>query len=179
MNTTRLSISSVLAGVLLIFVACGGGSDATDTPTSSAAPTNSERTTSPTPTDSVTNAISAAYLRYWDGYSDAVFNLDETHLTDVMTDPQLTRTQQEIAGLRQRGRAAKIVVTHNFFVASVDSNAGTATIYDEYTNSSYEVDAATHEEVGAPPSPATISDTYYLVYDGGVWKVSDGVRQGS
>jgi hypothetical protein len=111
-------------------------------------------------------------------YAEAVFDLNESKLPEVMTGPQLDRTRREIDSLRQRGRAAKIVVEHNSFIAELDPVAGTATIHDEYTNRSYEVDAETKQAVGQAASGTVLTDTYFLVKEDGTWKVRDGIRQG-
>ncbi len=173
--------AAFLAVCIIMLAACGGGGDnansRSSTSTSTALPTTPGAT--PTASSSVKDEVSAAYLHYWDVYADAVYNLDETRLQGVMTGPQLQRTREEIGSLRQRGRAAKIVVEHNFFVADLDVAAGTATIRDEYTNSSYEIDAVTKEMVGAAAHGTVVSDNYFLVKDGEVWKVRDGTRQGA
>jgi hypothetical protein len=176
MSWVRFFFGFILVMGTGIVIACGGGNDSTATP--STAPSPAPSTVSPPTTGSSDGEVGAAYLHYWDVYSGAVYNLDDTQLASVMTGSQLLRTQQEVADLRQRGRAAKIVVEHNFFVAALDDAAGTATVYDQYTNSSYEVDATTHETVAAAASATMLSDTYYLVKEGGAWKVRDGVRQG-
>lgn len=170
-------------GIAVVFalfaVACNagdGGETRTESPTPAATRTATPAAT-PTATPSIEQEVSEAYLRYWEVYADAVFNLDETRLPEVMTEPQLQRTQQEIESLCQRGRAAKIVVEHDFFIAELDPVGETATIHDEYTNSSYEVDAQTREMVGQPAPGTVLTDTYFLVKEGGVWKVRDGIRQ--
>jgi len=168
-----LTIPVILWGL----AACDGGNDqdkSDTTPTAARTSTAGTATSSPPAEDE----ISAAYLKYWDVYADAVFNLDETGLEEVLTGPQLQRTRYEINSLRQRARAAKIVVEHNFLIVDQDAAAGTATIRDGYTNSSYEVDAASKEIVGDPAPGTVLTDTYFLVKEGGVWKVQDGIRQG-
>jgi hypothetical protein len=178
MNRMRLTLALAVLTATAILAACGSddGGGRSSTPTLAPSPTTTAAT--PTTSPSGEGEVSAAYLHYWDVYSDAVYNLDEIHLSEVMTGTQLARTQQEIAGLRQRGRAAKIVVEHDFFVAALDVGAGSATIHDQYTNSSYEVDAQTHAMVGDPATATMLTDTYFLVKEGEAWKVRDGARQG-
>lgn len=164
----------------LFAVACNGGDGGQNERDRSPTPAATRTATpeaSPTATPSVEEEVSEAYLRYWSVYADAVFNLDETRLAQVMSGPQLQRTRQEIENLRQRGRAAKIVVEHDFFIAELDPVAGTATVRDEYANRSYEVDAETKEMVGQAAPGTVITDTYFLVKEGGAWKVRDGIRQ--
>lgn len=171
----------IVVALALFAVACNGGGDggqdARDGSPTPAATRTAGPQASPTPTPSIEQEVSEAYLRYWEVYADAVFNLDENRLADVTTGPNLERTRQEIERLRQRGRAAKIVVEHNFFIAELDPVAGTATVRDEYTNRSYEVDAQTKEMVGQAAPGTVLSDTYFLVKEGGAWKVRDGIRQ--
>ncbi len=170
----------IVVAFALFVVACNGGGDGGGIRTESPTPATTRTATpaaTPTATPSIEQEVSEAYLRYWEVYADAVFNLDETRLSEVMTGPQLQRTRQEIESLRQRGRAAKIVVEHNFFIAELDPVAETATIRDEYTNKSYEVDAQTKEMVGQPAPGTVLTDTYFLLKEGGAWKVRDGIRQ--
>ena len=173
MRTMHLILALTLLPPAL--VACNGDDDSDATPIRSATPFMSE-TVEPSSSPSVEDEVGEAYLRYWDVYADAVFNLDESRLEGVMTGPQLQRTLEEIASLREQGRAAKIEVEHNFFVLDVDLAAGTAAVRDEYANRSYLVDAETKELIGQPASGETIKDTFSLTREGGTWKVRDSVR---
>ncbi len=174
---------ALLVPAALLISSCGGGqSPSTDTSghpsISSPSPAATIRVT-PTPSPSADQLVSQAYLKYWQVYADAVFNLDDSKLAEVMTGPHLDRVRQEIESLRQRGRAAKIVVEHNFVIVDLNVAAGTATIHDDYANKSYEVDAQTKQMVGQPASGTVIRDNYFLVVEGGTWKVRDATRQGS
>jgi len=180
--TRRFALLATVAVMGLMLAACGDGGNEgdsvrTESPTPAATRTAVPEA-SPTSTPSIEQEVSEAYLRYWEVYADAVFNLDESKLPEVMTGPQLDRTRREIDGLRQRGRAAKIVVEHNSFIAELDPVAGTATMHDEYTNRSYEVDAETKQIVGQAAPGTVLTDTYFLVKEDGTWKVRDGIRQG-
>ena len=180
MDMTVLRRFGILAVLTLLLAACNGGDGDQSTPSASSTPAATQTAmpaVSPTATPSVEQEVSKAYLQYWEIYADAVFNLDESRLAEVMMSPHLERTQREIDNLRQRGRAAKIVVEHNFVVLKLDPAAGTATIRDEYTNRSYEVDAQTKDMVGQAGSGTVLTDTYFLVKDGGTWKVRDGIRE--
>jgi len=169
----------LLIALPLVLTACGGGSTQTTPAASPTAPPTATvaPTVAPSATPSVEEEVSEAYLHYWDVYANAVFSLDDSRLPEVMTDPDLERARQEVEALRQRGRAAKIVVEHNFVVLQLDQVAGSATIRDEYTNKSYEVDAQTKEMVGNAPQGNTLTDTYFLIKEGGTWKVRDGIRE--
>lgn len=179
----RLALVVTLALIVVVLAACKGGGGQPATPTGEPSPTASPAATAtaeatPTPTPSVEEEVSEAYLNYWQVYADAVFDLDETRLTEAMSEQQLERTRQEIENLRQRGRAAKIVVEHDFFIVDLDPVAGTATVRDQYANRSYEVDAETKEMIGEAAPGTLVTDTYFLVKEGETWKVRDGIRQG-
>jgi Cys-tRNA synthase (O-phospho-L-seryl-tRNA:Cys-tRNA synthase) len=172
MKTTHLILTLALLSVAAV-VACGGDDDSDNTPTASAIQST---TASPSTTPSVEDEVGAAYLNYWDVYTEAVFNLDESRLEEVMTGPQLQRTLEEVSSLRQQNRAAKIDVEHNFVVLNLDLKAGTAVVRDEYANHSSFVDAETKELIGQPAGGEIIEDTYSLTQVGEAWKVEDSVR---
>src|SRR5579883_228391 len=44
--------------------------------------------------------IEATYLRYWQIYSDAVLNLDASHLSDVLAGKALQLVTDEVGGLK-------------------------------------------------------------------------------
>lgn len=171
--TATIALLLLLAGFA---VACNGDDDSDGTPTASTTP-SATATASSSATPSVEDEVEAAYLDYWDVYSDAVFNLDESDLEQVMAGPLLERTLEEIDSLRQQNRAAKIDVEHNFAVLDVDSAAGTAVVRDAYANRSSFVDANTKELIGQPAGGEIITDTYSLRLVDGTWKVEDSVRE--
>ena len=177
MNMTLLPRLGVVIVLAFLLVGCNGGGETRDASPTPPATQTPAPTAVPTATPSVEQQVSEAYLHYWDIYADAVFNLDDSRLPEVMTAPDLERARQEVEALRQRGRGAKIVVEHNFVILQLDQVAGSATIRDEYTNKSYEVDAQTEEMVGKAPQGNVLTDTYFLVKEGGTWKVRDGIRE--
>ena len=177
----RLALLAASGVIALLLAACNGGGGEPRTPTGEASPTASSAVTATaeaTPTPTVEEEVSEAYLNYWQVYADAVFDLDETRLTAAMSEQQLERTRQEIDSLRNRGRAAKIVVEHDFLIVDLDPVAATATVRDQYANRSYEVDAETKEMIGEAAPGTLVTDTYFLVKEGETWKVRDGIRQG-
>ena len=177
----QVGLLAALAVVVVALGACNGGGGEPTTPAGEPSPGPSPAVTATaeaTPTPALEDQVSEAYLDYWQVYADAVFDLDETRLTEAMTGQQLERTRQEIESLRQKGRAAKIVVEHDFFIVDVDPVAGTARIRDQYANRSYEVDAETKEMIGEAAPGTLVTDTYLLVKEGETWKVRDGIRQG-
>ncbi|MDR7551262.1 MAG: hypothetical protein QN131_15215, partial [Armatimonadota bacterium] len=95
--------ASVLLGILL--AACNGATPSSEpTPKESPSPAGTV-TVELTPTASPEEAVKQAYLHYWEVYSEALFNLDSSRLSEVMTGPRLERALQEIERLQEQGRA--------------------------------------------------------------------------
>lgn len=114
-------------------------------------------------------AVDQAYLRYWDVYTAALYSLDTSHLGEVMAGDELDQARQTIEGLRRDGHAAKIDVEHHF--AIIDLTDSTATIQDEYLNTSYLVNAETKQPVGTPTSGEKQTISCQLRLLDGTWKV--------
>lgn len=168
-----LSASALLA----IFLAgCNGGAPSQE-PIPTEAPSPSPAVTvEPTPTAAPEEAVKEAYLHYWGVYAEALFNLDSSRLSEVMTGPRLERALQEIEQLEEQGRAVKIVVENRPVVVEVQRDE--ALVLDEYENRSYLIDAATKEPLSEPPTRGeTIRDRVTLTRVGDTWKVLDTVRE--
>lgn len=180
----RLAITVALAALTLAVFGCGGGEGEGErvngqgsrspaaTATATAAPTH---TPTATATLSPEEEVEAAYLRYWDVYADAVYNLDTSRLPDVMTGPRLERGLNEIQQLRDEGRAVDIVVENHPVVVQIEGDR--AVVYDEYENRSYFIDPTTKEALSHPEGSQTIRDTVTLTRVGQTWKVLDTVRE--
>jgi hypothetical protein len=177
MRQCSIELSRFLALTVLLYAlaACNGGNDKDKGDTTPTADNTTPEATA-TSTPSVEDEVSAAYLKYWDVYADAVFSLDGADLPSVMTGSELDRTVAEIDRLRQQNRAAKIEVEHNLFIVELDPTAGAASVRDEYANHSYFVNADTKEIIGQPAGGEIIKDTYFLTRVGETWKVRDSVR---
>jgi hypothetical protein len=121
-----------------------------------------------------TQAVSQAYLHYWDVYSNALYALDPSHLEDVLAGDELNRSRDAIDSLRSEGHAAKTEVQHHFAIIALTED--TATIQDEFLNKSYLVDATTRQAFQTPTSgnPETISCQLKLL--DGTWKVVSVVK---
>ncbi len=169
--TGTLALLLLLAGFA---VACNGDDDSDGTPTAPTTPSTTA-TASSSPTPSVEDEVEAAYLNYWDVYSDAVYNLDSSHLSQVMTGPRLDRAIDEVNDLLQQGRAVEIDVVNSPAVIQVDGSS--AVLLDEYENSSRFIDPQTKEPLSSPAEPQTIRDTVTLNLIDGTWKVYDSVRE--
>jgi hypothetical protein len=170
------AIAAIGIAALVIGSACRGSQSSGRTTTATAVGSAAPSATA-TPARSPEEEVGTAYLAYWDVYAQAVLTLDNSHLADAMTGMMLDQTTQEIANLRQRGRAAMIQVEHHFLVTKVDKGAGVATVVDDYLDKSYQLDANTKQPVAtATPIGIRISDTYFLVWTGEKWKVRNGIR---
>ncbi|MCZ7576319.1 MAG: hypothetical protein M5U18_04415 [Dehalococcoidia bacterium] len=167
----------VMGGLLAMVVAACGGEDAEPTATATAPmPTSTPTVPQPTATPDPEAEVLAAYARYWDVYTEALRNRDDSRLDEVMTGPRLQRGLQEIADLRAEGRAIQLVVQPNPVVLEISEDF--ALVSDEYENNSYYIDPVTKQPVGATPvGSETLIDLTTLQRVGGVWKVSDGVRE--
>lgn len=178
MNGPR--VRTVVVGILLALAvtACGGGG-AEPTPTATATVTNPSPTATapqPTATPDPEAEVLAAYAKYWEVYTEALRNRDDSRLDEVMTGPRLQRGLQEIADLQTEGRAIQLVVQPNPVVLEIGEDL--ALVSDEYENNSYYIDPVTKQPAGATPvGSETLRDLTTLQRVGDVWKVSDGVRE--
>lgn len=126
-------------------------------------------------TPSGAQEVEQAYLKYWEVYSEAMYTLRTSRLSEVAAGERLEQAVVEVEKLKAQGKAAKIDVEHHFFV--FDATANSAKVHDEYVNNSYAIDPETKQPVGAPGKSESIIDTYFLERIDGVWKVVRGVRE--
>jgi hypothetical protein len=169
-----LSASAMLA---IVLAACNGGPPSHQpTPTEAPSPFLGQATAEPTATGSPEQTVKEAYLHYWGVYSEALFNLDSSRLSEVMTGPRLERALQEIERLEKQDRAVKIVVENRPVVVQVEGDQ--AVVLDEYENRSHFIDPETKEPLSEPPTTGeTIRDRVTLTRVGDTWKVLDTVRE--
>ena len=172
--------------VMLLGAGCGGGgSDATPTTTvptitsttstASSTTTAPERPTSTTTTTydpaSVEGEVEAAYLKSWDVYADAVYNLrlDEAALAEVYAGKHLDTKRTEIERRIADGRSALVLVDHDYSVQVVDTE--TAIVIDTYLNHQVLVDPKT--KVPLEPDPAEqVNDIVTMRLTSSKWKVA-------
>lgn len=170
---------TVIALVGLVMVACNRGSSGQSTATATPSVTQNPTPVSPGPTTTTTPSveedIAAAYRRYWEIYAEALFELEEGKLAEVMTGPRLERGLEEIKSLRADRQAVRSVLDLDPAVVSIRENE--ATVIDEYENGSYLIDPVTKEPIAGHGSPVLIREAFTLVHVEGVWKVFDSVRQ--
>lgn len=106
------------------------------TPTATSEPTE-------TPAASIEDEVAEAYLAHWDAYADAVLNLDISLVEDYATGEELEAIRSEIEQLRADGVALRVVVEHDFVVASVEDSR--AVVLDEIVSNSFYVDPETKQ----------------------------------
>lgn len=167
---------------LLSAGACGDdGDDATATTTTRPTTTSTSTTTtvperpiSTTTTafdpTSVEGQVEAAYLKSWDVYADAVYNLelDETALALVCGDPYLTTVRDEIERRIADGAAALVSVEHNYTIQLDGSDL--AYLVDEYRNHQRLIDPVSKKPIEDDPNE-TLVDLVTLRRVDGVWRV--------
>ncbi|MFZ6002949.1 MAG: hypothetical protein ACOYXM_03365 [Actinomycetota bacterium] len=174
----------VTAGCLVLALgvsACGGdGGGAAPTTTDGALVTSTtstapERQASTTTTayapTSVEGEVEAAYLRSWDVYADAVYNLelDEQKLAEVYAGDYLATVTAEIEARVQEARAALVRVEHDYSVEVVDDT--TAAVVDRYRNHQVLIDPRSKQPVEPDPDEEVV-DVITLTLIGGEWKVT-------
>jgi len=173
-----------LGTALAIAVAsCGGGGDPEGTATTTTEPvertatttTAPERETSTTTTAfdpaSVEGQVEAAYLKSWDVYADAVYDLhlDEAALAEVFAERSLeTRTNEVVDRIAER-RAALVRLDHNYQVAVVDSS--TAAVLDHFRNHQVLIDSVTRKPIEPDPDELLLVNFQMKLIDG-LWKVT-------
>ncbi len=179
---TRLLILAIGLCAVLPLVACGGDSDASDTPTPdtrTSSPVASTATSVPTTvTPSPEDEVLAAYADYWEVYAAALRDRDSSHLAEVMTGPRLDRGLQEVAALEAQGRAIALMVESDPVVLRCAAIKHTSRTVPE--QQLLHRPRGTKQPVGATPTaPETLKDTVTMQRVDGVWKVRDGVREES
>jgi hypothetical protein len=130
-----------------------------------------------TPTATVDPQLQAevedAYKTYWDVRAQALFNLDTSHLPEVMAGDHLAAIQDLIAQLRAEGHAIQTSVQHNYVVSQASNEH--ATVVDEYVDNSVYIDPTSHIELSEPKG-TTVREQYEINKIGGTWRVVSLVR---
>ena len=130
----------------------------------------------PTGADTPEAQIRSAYQKYLDVYSQAVLNLDGSHLAEILDGRALKLVTDEVNGLKSQGRPVKIVEDQRF-IALTDVTMQSGTLVDEYTSRSVFIDAATHQPLPRTGPPTHVRQSYVFQNENGVWKIVDGTRQ--
>lgn len=173
--------------VLTVAVASCSGGDTDAAPSTTAEPTSTTTSVPERPASTTTTAfdpatiegeVEAAYLRSWDVYADAVYNLhlDEQALAEVFAEEHLQTKVDEIRGRVEDGRAALVRIDHDYEIDLVDDS--TAIVIDRYQNHQVLIDPETKEPIEADPDELVV-DAITLRLISGAWKVTLKERVGS
>jgi hypothetical protein len=127
----------------------------------------------PTVTPEAAAEIGDAYQAYWQVRAEALYELDTSHLQEVMAGEHLSAAEDLIEQLRSEGRAIQTNVSHNYVV--IDASTDAAKVADDYTDDSVYVDATTRTEL-TQPTGATIREQYQMNKIEGIWRVTSLVR---
>jgi hypothetical protein len=143
---------------------------ATATPEPLDSPSPSPR---PTVDPALAEEVSRAYEHYWQVRAEALFDLDPSHLPDVMAGDHLAAVQKLITELQSEGRAIQTDVEHHYAVSGAAGDR--AEVTDTYISNSVYVDLATRAPLSEPTADH-VGETYELSRLGGTWKVVTLVR---
>ncbi|HEV7666386.1 MAG TPA: hypothetical protein VGQ62_22820, partial [Chloroflexota bacterium] len=136
---------------------------------------NGEPTATARPTlDPVSVAeIDQAYDKYWQVRSQALLNLDKSHLAEAMGGAHLNSISQRIDELKIEQRAIKTDVDHESRVVSLSGDI--AQLVDDYISNSVYVDPVSNQPL-TDPSSDELQVLYTLNKTAGTWRVVDSVR---
>jgi hypothetical protein len=128
----------------------------------------------------ITFVLNHDYQEFWQFRTQALAQLDDIYLPEVMAGAELDAEMAGLHQLKADGKAQIVVVENHpeIWYASPDE----AVIYDPYVSRSYFVDAKTRKPLGDGPAsgPSTVSIAYHLTkhpdhFGSPVWKVDDAV----
>jgi hypothetical protein len=175
----RVTLCTALA---VAVASCTGGDDPEGAPTTTVTAegttttaTAPERPTSTTTTafdpTSVEGAVEAAYLRSWDVYADAVYDLelDEAALAEVYAGDALATLQTEITRRISDVTPSLVKVEHDYEVTF--SGAGTASVIDSIVNHQVLIDPATKEAIEEDPAEPQLLNFKMELLEG-EWRVT-------
>lgn len=132
-----------------------------------------EPTTTPTVSPEEAKEIGDAYQTYWQVRAEALYDLDTSHLPDVMAGEHLADAEDLIAQLRNEGRAIETKVSHKYVVFQATDT--TAKIADQYVDDSIYIDPTSHAELSQAQG-GTLLEQYDMEKIDGTWKVVSLVR---
>lgn len=163
--------------------ACSGDDGEAPTTTEADRTTTSEDVTTTTaperPASTTTTAydptavegqVEAAYLRSWDVYADAVYNLelDEQALAEVYAGEALKTVRDEIRRRIAERRPSLVRVAHDYRVTVTGS---TATVLDRFVNHQVALDPETLAPTEDDPNEQTLIN-FALKLSQGAWRVT-------
>ena len=147
---------------------------ATPVPTAvTAQAATADSTPTPTVEPQLADEVGRAYVKFWRVQSQALLELDTSHLSDVMDGDYLASVEKRIDELRDEGRAIKAEVRLNYSV--VQAGADSASIVDQFEDNSVYVAIGTDQALSEPTADH-LAVLYTLRKVSGAWKVVDSVR---
>jgi hypothetical protein len=129
-------------------------------------------TSTPTVEPTLAAEVGTAYEHYWQVRSEALLQLDKSHLSEAMGGDHLVSTSQLIDELLSENRAIQTSVDHDYQVIQATNES--AQVFDDYLSSSFYVDPKTQAALTKPASDE-LRVLYQLKQSDGVWKVVDSV----
>ncbi len=120
--------------------------------------------------------IEDAYYRSLQVYSDALLNLDTSHLSEVFDGEALRLVTEEVNDRRARGRPLKVIEDDRALAFGRVTDTS-ATLIDDYTSRSVIVDVSTKQPLPRTSPPTRIRQSYEFRKIDGVWKIVDGTRE--
>ena len=127
----------------------------------------------PTVSPELAAEVGDAYKQYWQVRAEALFDLDTSRLSEVMSGEHLAAIEKLIEELRSEGHAIQTDVNHKYAVVEASSND--AEIEDTYTDSSVYVDAQSHAVLSEPANDV-LQEQYQMSRINGGWRVVGLVR---
>ena len=127
----------------------------------------------PTVSPELAAEVGDAYKQYWQIRAEALYDLDDSRLTDVMAGDHLAAAEELIARLRSEHRGILTDVHHRYVV--LDATQDAAEVMDTYVDQSVYVDAQTHVPVSSPTGQ-TLNELYGFTKTDGTWRVVTLVR---
>ena len=164
-GATDVPVSSVVAPTLAAATAAP-----TETPAPAAEPTPSVL---PTVEPALAQEVGDAYVTFWRVRSQALLELDGSHLSDVMDGDYLEHIASLIDDLRTEGRAIKTQVVLDYSVVAATTEA--ATVVDFVEDNSVYVRIGTEDPI-SDPTADHLRIMYRLKKFSDAWKVVDSVR---
>jgi hypothetical protein len=128
----------------------------------------------PTVEPALADEVGRAYVMFWRVRSQALLELDPSHLSEVMDGDYLQNFVVRLNELRVEGRAIKTQITLNYTVVQATDRA--ATVIDRLEDSSFYVLPGTEQPLADQANDVLLIQFKFLRADG-AWKVVDSVRQ--
>jgi len=120
--------------------------------------------------------VDAAFQRYLQVYGQAVWELDASHLHEVLAGQALLWVTNEVNQLKAEGRPVKIIEEERK-VALARVTETSATVVDDYVSRSVYVDPQTKQPLPRTKPPTRVRQSYELRKIDGIWKIVDGTRE--